>query len=371
MVAMLAISALSWSSALGQQWTTPQRGWLYVLDVGGTDGGKVLLVDPSEGIIKGVLPTGYHPNFGMCPDGSHIYILDGSQSSGHLSIFETGTGKLLERVPVPNRVVYTVRPSGAGVGCSNDSRWLFVQTMITLAPGVDRHSIVVIDTSTGRVSPRSKPIPDCGVAQFIPWPFETWDMAVACSFTNSIRLLSLGSQGEVRQTRDLALRWANSVEGDAIRAAKPQRITTSAVVDVENHSVAILRASGGLDLLDPDTLLLRPKVREKWQRWIPGSGVTSPHSGVFYVGFAPYEQRTQPGGLLNWIEVMRMADWSEITSIRTTLPFWSIAISSDGKMLYAVNTDAQSITEMDTSVLKELKTIPRMGEEPSLVLVQP
>src|ERR1039457_5208027 len=95
------------STSVAQQWSAPKSGWLYVLDVGSAEkGGNIFLVDPREGEIKGALSTAYHPNFGLSPDGSRLYVIDGPQSSGNLSTFDTQSGKLVSSVAIPDRVVY-------------------------------------------------------------------------------------------------------------------------------------------------------------------------------------------------------------------------------------------------------------------------
>ena len=356
-------------SAAAQQWTAAQRGWLYILDVEDGNGhGRILLIDPTQSALKGTLVTDYHPDFGICPDGARLYVMGGPQSSGSLSVFDTQSGKLLNRVPLPDRAVYTVRPAQAGIVCSSDGRWLFIQIMKTLSPGMDQHFIAVLDSSTGRLSSQIS-LPACGIAQFIPWPFGAWDLAVECSFTNSLRFVSLDTAGDLLQTKDVALTWADPNKPDGSPAQKPERITTSIVVDSSHRSVAIFRAGGGLDQLDPDTLVVQTKIKDIWQRWFPRGGVLSA-AGLFYLGFLPYEERTQTEGLLNGIAVFTTANWNEITTSSTALPFWSLAISQNGQVLYTANSKAQSITAIDTSTMQALKTI-AVGGEPSLILVQP
>ena len=118
---LFLIAALS-SRAIGQDWITPQPGWLYVLDAeNGGGGGNIFLVHPEAGLVRGSLTTDYHPIFGLCPDGSRLYVVDGPQALGALCVFDTKTGRLLSKVPLPDRVVYGVWPALPGIGCSGDS----------------------------------------------------------------------------------------------------------------------------------------------------------------------------------------------------------------------------------------------------------
>jgi hypothetical protein len=300
---LIILTSLLCCSATAQQWASPQRGWLYVLDVGGASGeGRVLLVDPVQGAIKGTLPTGYHPDFGTCSDGSRIYVVDGAQFSGFLTMFESQSGRLLNKSHFEDRAVYTIRPSQPGIGCSANGQWLFIQTMKTLTPGVDEHSIAVVDASTGQPLPRSIPLSGCGVAQFIQGPFTGWDIAVECSLTNSIRFIALDSAGAVSRVKDVALALADGAAPDGTVRGKSERMTSSTVFDSSSRSVVIARPAGGVDQLDLSNLTVVPKITDAWQRWAPRGGTISPNFGLFYLGFVPYAQRTQPGGLMNWIQ---------------------------------------------------------------------
>jgi DNA-binding beta-propeller fold protein YncE len=366
----LAMLLVSCALGFAQTWTAPQKGWLYVLDVGGVSG-QVLLVDPASGTVKGTIQTNYHPNFGLCPDGSRLYISDGSQSSGFLSIFDVQTGQLLKRVPLDDRALYTVRPSFSGIGCSADGKRLFVQIMRTVSPGVDQYTLSVIDSSTGTLID-SVALPVRGIAQIVSWPFGGWDTAVECSNTNSVRFISLDADGHVQRTQDVALTWAPKTAPDGSPVNKGQSITTSVVTDQKNRTMALFRAAGGIDQISADTMTVQAMVADSWQHFVlPGSAVLSPSGTDTYVGFKAYDQRTEPGGFRNSISVLRSADGVQTTSMDTTLPFASLAISGDGLVLYTANTAARSITVIDAISMQELKTIPDIGKVPALILVQP
>jgi DNA-binding beta-propeller fold protein YncE len=369
---MLAvIVGVCWSPVVAQQWTEPQHGWLYVLDVGGTEG-NVLLIDPVQGTVKGRLPTAYHPNFGMCNDGSRLYVLDGPQSSGFLSIVETKTGSLVKKVAFQDRAVYTVRPSQIGITCSVNNRWLFVHIMRTLAPGVDQHSLAIVDATTGVVLPQSIALPDCWNATVIPWPSALWDLAVQCGLTNTLRLISLDSGGAVVRTQDVSLEWRGDTVTDRTSAFVGPLITTSAsALNVSDHSLLICSAAGGLAELDTDTLAIKGRIAANRQLWAPRCGVVSPTTGLLYIGLVPASRRTEAGGMLTQISVVTTTDWNEVKSSSTKSPFWSLVINHDGKTLYTVNPEARSLTEIDALALKELKTVQGVGKAPSLILIQP
>jgi YVTN family beta-propeller protein len=367
-VSSIVIASLS--ICFAQQWTPPQAGWVYVLDVGTAKGGQVLLVDPTSGRVKGTIQTGYHPNFGFCSDGARLYISDGPQSAGNLSIYDTQTGRAVRRVLLTDRAVYTVRPTLPSVACSADGKWIFIQIMKTLSPGVDRHTLLVIDSATGETVAKPLPLPHCGIAQFIAWPFGGWDAAVRCS--NSVHLVKLNATGQLEKTGDVSLAWSPDTTPEGTAVSPALRITTATVTDVKNRTVAVIRGAGGIDWMRADTLALQPAVRDNWQRFFRvGGSVISPDSGFIYGGSVPIGNRTDAGGYMTSIVVLRAQDMAQTGEIDAMTPFASLAVSPDGLTLYTANTEARSITVIDTSTMRTVKTIPGIGEFPALILVQP
>jgi len=370
---LLAVAALC-SSVFAQQWTPPEPGWLYVLASAGSSGnGGLFVVDPIAGNIMDALTTEYHPDFGLCGNGSKLYLLGGPELSGVLSVIETRTGNVLTKIPVPHRAVYTVRPSTPGIACSSDGQWLFVQQMITVNPGMDEDALRVIDAQNKTLSPHTIPLPPgCGIARLIQWPFGTWDIAAQCSAVNSLRLIRVDRMGDVESIKDVSLNLAEpwTVHRSGF-PAKGQRMTTSVVVDQANRVLVIFRGGGGVDQLDPDTLTLRRRIADDWQRWVPPGGVAISKSGMAFVGSVAYNERTVTDGLMNTISAERTSDWTEVASKQTTIPFSSVVLSLDGQTLYAVNPKAHSVTMFNASTLEEIKTINGLGEQPSLILIQP
>jgi hypothetical protein len=366
--ALLALAVPPWSVG-AQQWTAPQPGWLYVLDIGGSStNGAVFLVNPITDKITYELPFGYHPDFGLCANGSKLYVVSGSQSSGVLSVFATETGNLLTEIPIADRAVYTVQPSTPGITCSNDGRWVFLQQMITVNPGVDEHGLLIVDAQNNRLSPYTIQLPSgCGIAQVIPWPFGTWDIAVECSTTNSLRLIRMSATGNAESIKDIALnlapQWTVHRTGFP---PKTRRMTTSTVVDLADHLLAVFRGAGGVDQLDPETLTLQHKTADSWQQWIAPGCVAISKDGMAFIGSVAYSY-----DLMDTISAVKTSDWTEVASIHTTLPFWTLRLNLDGQALYAVSPSTQSVTMIDARTLAEIKTIRGLGQQPSLILIQP
>ena len=63
------------------QWTTPEPGWLFLLD---SESSRIFLVDPTAGTIKGTISTGNASDFALSHDGGRLYVTS-SQFRGSCS----------------------------------------------------------------------------------------------------------------------------------------------------------------------------------------------------------------------------------------------------------------------------------------------
>jgi YVTN family beta-propeller protein len=344
-----------------QNWTAPQPGWLYVLDSGPGRHGSILLVDPSDGSIKGTLLTDYRPNIGFCPDGSRLYLTDGLQSSAFLSIFDTQTAKLLAKVPLADRAVYTLGPATMGVGCSSDHEWVFVQIMKMLAPRMDEHSVAIFNSRTGVQSTQNLPLPTaCGMAQFPAWASGSWSGAVECGRDYGIRVFRIGGTGTVERFEDIPL---------PIGWGQKPPVTSNVLADTTHHALTVVRVKGGLDRIDSDSLGGQNMVPDgPGNSTRPGASVISPEASLIYIGRT--SDWTMPGGFSDRISVYRAGDLSALSTTEVP-PFNTLSVSRDGAKLYLVNMSARSISVIDTNTMQVTKTLTGIGLRPALVWVQP
>jgi YVTN family beta-propeller protein len=193
---------------------------------------------------------------------------------------------------------------------------------------------------------------------------------VECS--NSVHLVKLNATGQLEKTGDVPLTWSPNTTPDGTEVSPALRITTATVTDVKNRTVAVIRGAGGIDWIGADTLALQPAVPDNWQRFFPvGGSVISPDTGFIYAGSVPISHRTDAGGYMTSIVVLRAHDMAQTGEIDAVTPFASLAVSPDGLTLYTANTEARSITVIDTSTMRSVKTIPVIGKVPALILVQP
>jgi len=62
--------------------------------------------------------------------------------------------------------------------------------------------------------------------------------------------------------------------------------------------------------------------------------------------------------------------WKRIGTIRTKMAFWSAAIGSDGKMLYAMAPQKHSILVIDAVKMRQIRVL-KVAGTPALALVAP
>jgi DNA-binding beta-propeller fold protein YncE len=70
------------------------------------------------------------------------------------------------------------------------------------------------------------------------------------------------------------------------------------------------------------------------------------------------------------LRVFDTSSWRQIGSIKTSVPFWSASISSDGKFVYAAVPEEHRVLVIDATKLHEISTI-SVGQVPALALVAP
>lgn len=97
----------------------------------------------------------------------------------------------------------------------------------------------------------------------------------------------------------------------------------------------------------------------------PSKRLRSPDNARVYVGYGQ-EQTDMWAGL----RALDVATGHVLGGVLTSVPFWSTALSKDGKLIYALAPEQHTILVIDTATLQELRTID-VGRTPSLALVAP
>jgi hypothetical protein len=70
------------------------------------------------------------------------------------------------------------------------------------------------------------------------------------------------------------------------------------------------------------------------------------------------------------LRIFDPSTWRQLGSMRTSVPFWSAAISNNGEFIYALVPKQHSVLVVDTTSLHEIRAI-SVGRTPALALVAP
>ncbi len=362
-----------------ENWAKPKSGWLYVLDPkpdAGEPGGRVWLVDPETGKAMGSIRTGDNADFALSPDGSRLYIASITQGdSSELAVIDTAQGAIVKRSVIEDREVGNVLPPFSTMAVSGDGLALRIVRDTPESEDRDMFLLATFDTQTGEFLPRSVRLYNCGPGRFISYPTAN-QFDILCPRTNRIRLIRVDDDSRELQNADVVLPWERRIGvAEAIEAPDGQEIAIvrgdGAVfkMDVATHEFTETSAHPGLS-----------------NRIVPAAWPTSPDGSRIYLGYNPdydrsYDKRFyldygRPPNLrpdnatAGEFRVLDTSTWRKIGTVKTKVPFWSAAIASDGKILYAMAPQNHSILVIDTAKMREIRVV-KIGGSPALAIIAP
>jgi YVTN family beta-propeller protein len=341
-----------------ENWNKPQPGWLYVLDprpnVGET-GGHIWLLDPESGQVMGGIHTGFHPDFALSPDGSHLFIAsDTRMHTTELAVVDTSTGKIFGGPKIPGRAVPSLIPSSSAMAVSGDGKFLRI---IVKTPDSENFQLDTIDTDSGAPLPGVVHLGNCGNGQFVSFPSSD-QIDVLCPNVRKIHIVRTGEK---------------SKELDNIYGQWPwvRRLGVGTAFPTPGgQSIAVVRGDGAIFLMDLVTLsFYATAARGSTQEEISLSPwPTSPDGAKVYIGNS--HSVNAANAIAREIRVYDTTSWKKISAMKTSVPFWSIVATPDGTRLYAVVPEQHSILVIDTLTMREIRSI-NVGAMPALALVSP
>jgi DNA-binding beta-propeller fold protein YncE len=137
-----------------------------------------------------------------------------------------------------------------------------------------------------------------------------------------------------------------------------------------NGKLAIVRGDGAIYELDTATKeLSTTAVSGDCHRLVyPFSWPRSQDGTTVYVGYGP----STPDGMATSTElrIFDTSTWRQLGSMRTSVPFWSAAISNHGEFIYVLVPEQHGVLVIDTTSLHETRAV-SVGRTPALALVAP
>jgi DNA-binding beta-propeller fold protein YncE len=361
-----------------EKWTKPDLGWLYVLDPkpDAGPGGSVWLVDPESGKVMGSIHTGTNADFALSPDGARLYIASLTEGdSSELAAIDTARGTIIQRGTIDDREVANVLPAFSAMAVSRDGLALRFVRDTPESEDRDMFLLATFDTQTGDFLPNPVRLWNCGPGRFISHPTAE-QFIFLCPRSNKIRFVRVDAESHELQNTDIKLPWERRIGA------------AEAIETVGGQEIAIIRGDGAVFQMNVDShefseTAARPAFPN---RVPPASWPTSPDGSRIYLGYNPdydrhYDNRFyldygRPPNLrpndatVGEFRVFDTATWRKISTIKTKMPVWSAAISTDGKMLYAMSPLKHSILVIDTVKMRVVSKL-TVGGAPTLALVVP
>jgi len=369
-----------WNIAV-EDWTKPERGWLYVLDPkpdGGGPGWRIRLLDPESGKTKGSIRTGESADFALLPDGSRLYVasfIEGDLSE--LAVIDTAKGTVLQRATIEYREMGSTLPAFPTMAVSGDG--LALRILIDAPkqddPDHDSFLLATFDTRAGVFLRRSVHLGNCGPSRFIS--HATADrFDVLCPRTNRVRLIRVDADSRVLQNVDVVMPWERRVG------------VAEAIKIPGGDNISIVRGDGTVVEMTVPTQQFggtaeHPDVPN---RVPPAAWPVSPDGGKVYLGYNnEYDRRYDNQFYLDYgrapnvrpasataaeFRVLDTHTWRKLGTIKTKQHFWSAVLANDGKTLYAMVPQRHSILVIDTEKMREAGVL-NVGGAPTLALVAP
>jgi WD40 repeat protein len=352
-----------------QGWVKPQAGWIYVLDSNYLqDTSQILLLNPVQRIVVEAVQSGYAPDMALSPDGKHLYVASGAP--GVISVVDTNTGGTIQRFPANDRIVQVLAPGVQIMTVSPTGRWVGVVER----SDVDvTYSIAIFDALNNYALISQTSMGSCGIARLV-WVSDS-KAFVHCPLLNSISVLILNQIGIASATPLLQVPETPHPQG-AVGIGLPIHVGRAAHIAFlpDGESAAIFSPFG--EVFDADFLSQKvsPKIGIRTDSFVFSRDW--PHSSdgrKIYIGVGTPLRGTRNGGTgeTSEIDTFDTESWQYTGAIKTSVPFWSIAISKDDRYLYAVGRSTKKVLVIDTATNTELSAIGSVGVSPALAIVAP
>ena len=242
-----------------QQWTKPQSGWLYVVDSNGmSDTSQILLVNPMQRAVAGVVRAAYVPDVALSPDGARLYLASGAP--GSISVINTGTGSVEGQFSARDRLVQ-LGATVPSMTVAPNNRWLFIEEFDGATAPSTYYGVASFDTTNNGSLISRVPIPNCGVGRF-GWISQN-KLLVHCHEGGTINVLTIDTGGQVIASSRLTLPMAPRPPGLS-GVALPIRAGRAVGVSIlpDNQTAVVFTRFGAVSGLDLLTQLTLPKTAE-------------------------------------------------------------------------------------------------------------
>jgi hypothetical protein len=359
-----------------QQWSKPERGWLYILDPQPEPdavAGRIWLLDPAAGKVTGSVSTGAEADFALSPDGTRLYVASkGKDRDSNIVVIDTSMGVVTETRTVESRVVPSGVPPFSVMSVSGDGLALRILVNDVRSPDSD-FMIDTIDTRDGKLLPNPVNLGKCGLGRFIDDP-NAGQFDFLCPINNRIRQVNFDASTQKANHEVVEFPWLRRLG------------IANAFLARGGGDITIIRGDGAVYNMDVNTANFaktRMKGSDRTQALIlPADWPTSPDGTRVYLGYNLYPnnrfymsfERSAVYARTDGAYDLRAFDtttWRQVGKMEGKWsPYWTAVVSPDGAALYALSPENHGIVAFSTKSMHQTGTI-SVGGMPSLALVAP
>ncbi|HEY5625673.1 MAG TPA: hypothetical protein VIT93_04205 [Dehalococcoidia bacterium] len=328
----------------------------------------ITVIDPESRETVQTIFTEYDPEIALAPDGTTIYLTDGTPPVLTLSVIDSHSGAIVAQRPSPNRISNRFVGS-SGMAVSADGRYVYIHKWELLEgryegdggtfPATD-HWWDIYDTTTQDFSDDPPHVPNCGIAQAFPPQNESALLAVLCYQRSVLVFVDLQS-GEI--TRSISSR--DDTNG---RCARSDTRVAGALQSPDG-TIYLVTTEGCVRVIDPVAMAMTyafaSDIPDGWQ--IPYDMVALSPAGdrlLLGVGPSPFAEDHSAGA---W--VIDVATQSLVSTISLDPDARSMAVSPDGSLLYVVSQES-SLSAIEIASGEEVWRLTGLNS-PEVVRVAP
>jgi DNA-binding beta-propeller fold protein YncE len=334
---------------------TADVGLVYVVDAGdGWFSTRVLAVDPSQGKIVRTYQAGYRPDIALSPDGSRLYLDSKWLNVGDvLEIYDTASGQRLAKVSNPDSMRSTVPVYATRMTMSHSGKYLYMVKAHNTLDTTDVY-LSAFDTERDQFLPAHVSLYGCS-AVLLPLR-EDLKLDVACSNSPNLREIILGNSEDPKEENVLGNERILHDRWNAVFVTQDER------------KIGLIGTDTSSFLLDRASRIFSPAGKN----WLLGKHMGLQRALVATNGNVFLGDSEGAGrDFVERYDQVVMTDTSLTPGERfSTVPFFSMALSHDGNMLYTISPAKAVITVIDTSTLRELRHF-SVGTEPIFAIAAP
>jgi DNA-binding CsgD family transcriptional regulator/DNA-binding beta-propeller fold protein YncE len=335
--------------------TAPNHLLYLVGESRSSSGEDITVVDPASQQVLHTIPVGYDPQIVLSADGSTLYLTDSQPSGDTLSVIDTRDWRVLTQVSSPDRI----KDIGIGLyamAVSPKGRHLYIHKW----NGGSAHWWDIFDTSTQEFAPNPPHVADCGIAQAFPPLGASSSLAILCHELNALVFVDLPSGnilGTVSTYNQASL--GRCASGEDIAAAR----------QAPDGTIYLVTKGGCVLAVDTGEMAVKSTFRmdlpADWR--VPYDLIALSAAGDrLFVGVGP---GTSSDGREIW--TFDLQTQSRASAIRLEQSAWGIALSPDGRLLYAVNPVPDSLFAVDLGTGQQLWIMTDLPGDPWVVQVAP